>query len=133
MKSFDEFNEMVNSAEKKQIAIDFDGVIHNSKLGFHDGTIYGSPLANTKESLQKLSKKYKLIVYTCKANPKRPLIEGKTGIELIKEWLVKHGMWEFIDHITFSKPNAVCYVDDKAVEFTSWKDCLEILSQKGLV
>lgn len=71
-----------------------------------------------------------MIIYTCKANPKRPLVDGKTGSELIEEWLRKNEMWEFIDHITFGKPNAVCYIDDKAIEFTSWEDCLEILTKK---
>lgn len=122
----------VNESEKSVMVIDFDNVIHNMTQGYHDGTIYGKPLKDTKRSLQKLSKNYKLIIYTCKANPKRPLVDGKTGSELIEEWLRKNEMWEFIDHITFGKPNAVCYIDDKAIEFTSWEDCLEILTKKGL-
>ena len=123
----------VNESEKSVIVIDFDNVIHDMTMGYHDGTIYGKPLEGAKDSLEKLSKKYKLIVYTCKANPKRPLVNGKTGIQLIEDWLTEHEMNNFIDHVTFSKPNAVCYIDDKAVEFTDWESCLNSLSKKGLV
>ena len=33
---------------------------------------------------------YDLVIYTCKATPTRPLVNGKTGIELVWEWLEKH-------------------------------------------
>ena len=30
--------------DKLNLAIDFDGVIHNMDKGFHDGTCYGEPI-----------------------------------------------------------------------------------------
>ena len=42
---------------ENQIAIDFDGVIHNHDKGYYDGTIYGNPMTGSYEALKKLSKK----------------------------------------------------------------------------
>lgn len=123
----------VNESEKSVLVIDFDNVIHNMTMGYHDGTIYGDPLEGTGSALETLSKSYKIIVYTCKANPRRPLVNGKTGVELINEWLSKKGFSKYIDHVTFGKPNAVAYIDDKAIEFTTWEKCLIDLREKGLL
>ena len=127
MKSFDEFNEMVKSAEKKQIAIDFDGVIHDSKLGFHDGTIYGELIPGAAAALETISKTYNIVIYTCKARTDRPLINGKTGPELIWEWLEKNNLESYVKEVVIEKPLAVFYIDDKAIEFTEWDKTLKRL------
>ena len=111
----------VNSNLNNVICVDFDGVIHNNNLGFHDGTCYGLPIEGTLKSLKSLSKKYKIIIFTCKANPNRPLIDGKTGIELVWEWLEKYDIKKYIEDVTFTKPNAMAYIDDKAIKFESWE------------
>ena len=87
-----DFKNLVDKLEKNTLAIDFDGVIHNHHLGFHDGTVYGDPIPGALNAIKELSKKYSIIITTCKANPKRPLIEGKTGCDLIWEWLDKYGI-----------------------------------------
>tara|TARA_R100000458_G_C8176789_1_gene175269 strand:- start:181 stop:570 length:390 start_codon:yes stop_codon:yes gene_type:complete len=127
MKNFEEFNRMVTSAEKKQIAIDFDGVIHDSKLGFHDGTIYGNLVPGAPEALKKISKSYDIVIYTCKARTDRPLINNKTGIELIWEWLEKNNLESYVKEIASEKPLATFYIDDKAIEFTEWDKTLRRL------
>ena len=43
--------------ENNNIAIDFDGVIHEFK-GWGDGTCYGEPLEGALEAIKLLSKKY---------------------------------------------------------------------------
>jgi hypothetical protein len=127
------FVEEVNEKEKNTLAIDFDNVIHETDKGFHDGTIYGKPLKNTKESLELLSKKYRLVIHSCKCNPERPLIDGKTGTDLIKEWLKKNDLLKYIDEITFGKTNAIAYIDDKAINFTDWDSCIKALKEKGIL
>ena len=117
-----EFLLQVDQNLKNVLCIDFDGVIHKHELGFHDGTCYGEPLEGALDSIKELSRK--LIIYTCKANPDRPLINGKTGIELIWEWLEKYGIKKYIHDITFNKPNAVAYIDDKAVKFENWNQTI---------
>ena len=45
--------------ELKNMAIDFDGVIHNFDKGWYDGTCYGDPLPGSIEAIKKLSKEIK--------------------------------------------------------------------------
>jgi len=106
------------------ISIDFDGVIHKNSKGFHDGTVYDEPIPGTKEALEFLSKKYTIVISTCKAIPERPLINGKTGIELIWEWLKKYNLDKYISDITDKKIRCSFYIDDKAIRFETWEQTL---------
>ena len=115
------FKQMIGNEEKNTIAIDFDGVIHKNSKGFHDGTIYDEPIEDVKKGLEYLSRSYKLVIYTCKANPKWPLINGKTGVELIYDWLVKYNLADYVEKIVYDKPNALYYIDDKAIRFINWE------------
>ena len=119
-----DFLDKIHEQTSKNIAIDFDGVIHQNSKGFHDGTIYDDPVPGTKEALEFLSIQYKLIIFTCKAKPGRPLVNGKTGKELIQEWLEKHNLDKYIEYITHEKPRALYYIDDKAIKFINWKQTL---------
>ena len=127
MKEIDNFIEKVVKNESDTLAIDFDGVIHDHNLGFHDGTVYGDPIPGAIEAVKKLSKKYKIVIFTCKANPKRPLINGKTGPELIWEWLEKHDLKSCVEDVTYDKINALYYIDDKAISFNNWDNTLKHL------
>ena len=110
------------------IVIDFDGVIHVNSKGFYDGTIYDKPIKGVKKALKSLyNNEYRLIIFTCKADPERPLINGKSGIELIWEWLEKYDMDQYIQEITYQKPRALFYVDDKGIRFENWKETLEVI------
>jgi ribonucleotide monophosphatase NagD (HAD superfamily) len=114
---------------KKVIALDFDGVIHDDSKGFHDGTIYGLPIDGTESALIELSKNYKLIIFTCKANPKRPLVNEKTGVKLIWEWLEKWNFRQYISDVVWGKPNALIYIDDKGFRFNDWQTTIEYLNE----
>jgi hypothetical protein len=122
--TLDKLQQFIGDTEKSVIALDFDGVIHNHDKGFHDGTIYGDPIEGTKEALENLSSNYKLVIYSCKCNPHRPLIDGKGGIELMWEWLEKWDLKNYISDIVVSKPPAICYIDDKGIRFESWGQIL---------
>lgn len=111
----------------KNIAIDFDGVIHNFNKGWHDGTCYGEPLPGSLEAIKELSYRYNVIVFTAKAKPSRPLVGGKTGTELVKEWLDKHNVLQYVKDITSEKPRAQIYIDDKGYHFKNWLETLEYL------
>jgi len=115
--------------EQINLGIDFDGVIHKCSKGYYDGTIYDDPIKGTHQALQELSKQYTLIVYTCKAKPDRGLVNGKTGTELVWEWLEKHNMSQFVSKVTSEKPRAVAYIDDKAIKFSNWKSTLKEIKE----
>jgi len=113
--------------ELNNIAIDFDGVIHNFDKGWHDGTCYGNPMPGSIEAIKTLSKKYNIVLFTAKVKPDRPLVNGKTGKELVKDWLEKHDILQYIKQITCEKPRAQIYIDDKGYRFTDWKTTLNDL------
>jgi hypothetical protein len=114
--------------ELNNLAIDFDGVIHTFDKGWWDGTCYGDPISGSVEAIRELSREWNLIVYSAKARPDRPLVGGKTGKQLIEEWLDKHDLLDLVDEVTHEKPRAKYYIDDKAIEFkNNWADILERL------
>lgn len=115
--------------ETYQIGIDFDGVIHGNSKGFFDGTVYDDPIPGSFEALKSISKKYTIIVFSAKARKDRMLIDGKTGVELIWEWLEKHDMSQFVKDVTSEKPRAVAYIDDKAHRFLEWKTALKFVEE----
>ena len=119
--------------EEINLGIDFDGVIHNNDKGFYDGTIYGDSIEGTKDALKKLADKYTLICYTAKAKPDRGLVNGKTGTELVWEWLKKHKFDKYISKVTSEKPRAVAYIDDKAVRFSNWDHCFASLEAAKII
>ena len=121
--------ELVKQEEKSNIGIDFDGVIHNHHKGFHDGTIYGEPIPGAINSIKKLSLNFKIIIYTAKAKSDRPLVNGKTGTELVREWLDKYKILKYIQEVTSEKPRALIYIDDKGFRFENWEDTLEFISK----
>lgn len=113
--------------ESANIAIDFDGVIHDFSKGWHDGTCYGDPLPGAIESLKDLSQKFNIIIFTAKAKPNRPLVNGKTGKQLVEDWLVKYGVRDCVKEITSEKPRAWLYIDDKAYRFSNWQDAMKFV------
>lgn len=115
------------SDEGNNLSIDFDGVIHNFNKGYHDGTCYGDPLPGALEALRALSKKYRIVIFTAKAKPSRPLVNGMTGIELVSDWLERYGVRDCVAEITAEKPRAFLYVDDNAYRFNNWADTLNFV------
>ena len=113
--------------ENNNIAIDFDGVIHEFK-GWGDGTCYGKPLEGALEAIKLLSKKYNVVIFTAKSKPNRPLVEGKTGTELVWVWLKKHNIDQYIKEVTAEKPRACLYIDDKGFRFINWVDTLQFVN-----
>jgi len=115
--------------EQINVGIDFDKVIHKCSKGYYDGTIYDDPVEGAYEALEKLSKRYTVIVYTCKAKPDRGLVSGKTGTELVWEWLKEQNMAQFVSKVTAEKPRARFYIDDKAIRFTDWESAFDMIEE----
>jgi len=113
----------------QNIAIDFDGVVHDFSKGWYDGTCYGDPLPGALDAIKTLSKNYNIIIFTAKVKPSRPLVSGKTGTVLVTEWLDKHGILDCVDEITCEKPRARIYIDDKGYKFENWEDTLNFVGR----
>jgi hypothetical protein len=107
--------------DKKTIAVDFDGVIHQYSKGWHDGTCYDKPIEGSFEALIELDRRgYNVVVFSTREP------------EQMKEWFFK---WAYkIESIegeeapniefTNKKPPAIAYIDDRGIRFTNWKDIL---------
>ena len=109
-------------------------MIHKCSKGFYDGTVYDPPVYGAKEALKSLSEKYVIVVYSAKARSDRPLVNGKTGVELIWDWLRVHEMDTYVKEVTAEKPRAVFYIDDKAVRFNgSWSETFQDLESLGYI
>jgi hypothetical protein len=116
-------------SDGSNIAIDFDGVIHTFDKGYYDGTCYGEPIPGAIDAIKLLSKKFRVIIFTAKAKPDRPLVNGKTGTQLVSEWLDKHGILNCVHEITSEKPRAMLYIDDNGYRFENWNDTIEFVNQ----
>jgi len=115
--------------EKINVGIDFDGVVHKNSKGYYDGTVYDEPVEGSYDALKTLAENHTVIIFSAKARTDRGLVNGKTGIELIWEWLEKHDMAQFVNKVTAEKPRARFYIDDKAVRFTDWKSAFDMIEE----
>ena len=60
-----DYNTLQSKENTNQIAIDFDGVIHNFNKGWFDGTCYGDPIEGSIEAIKKLrAEGYQIIATT---------------------------------------------------------------------
>jgi hypothetical protein len=112
------------------VAIDFDGVMHQDYKGFADGSVYGPVIQGTREALSLISRRHQIVVFTAKARSDRPKFEGRTGEELIWEWLHKNDLHSFVHEVTATKPRAKVYIDDKAIHFVDWHSTVETLQAR---
>lgn len=119
---------------QRNIAIDFDGVMHDPFDGPRNGECYGPPIQGAKEALAKISETYDIIIYTCKGRPNGPTYEGgATGTDLVWEWLREHDMDSYVEEVTALKPNARCYIDDKGIRFHKWGQALADMALLGIL
>lgn len=120
-------------SEKEVIAVDFDGVVHNDFLGYHDGSIYGPVMKDSEIYLKALSANYSVVIHTAKARSDRPLINNKDGKTLVRDWLREHDLLQFVTEITAVKPRAILYIDDKAIRFQTWQKTELELRDLGII
>jgi ribonucleotide monophosphatase NagD (HAD superfamily) len=125
--NIEEYNIIQIKENNNQIAIDFDGVIHKNSKGFYDGTVYDPPIEGAIETIKKLSEKYTIVIFTAKVKPDRPLVNGKTGTQLVEEWLKKYDVFQYVDYVTAEKPRAILYIDDNGYRHTNWVDTLKFM------
>ena len=114
------------SNSTKTMGIDFDGTICE-KQPYGDGTISNKPNAGAQEVISMLKTiGFKIVVFTTRLNPKfGGDIEWKK--KQIEDWLNKYEIP--FDEVTNNKPEAIAYIDDRAIRFTNWQDIRNYYSQ----
>ncbi len=105
---------------KDRLIIDFDNTIaDNSKVDFPD---IGEPFDGVKEALEELKEKgWILNIFSARSND-----DG--GTKKIKEFMEEHDIP--YNEILEGKPHAEYYIDDRAVEFSDWKQVLKDVSSR---
>lgn len=111
----------VERKKKRELAIDFDGVIHKYSKGFHDGTLYDPPVKGVKEVLTQLKKDWWIYIYTTRANTKKGKIE-------VEKWLDYNKIP--YNEVTGKKPIAFAYIDDRAIYFINWSQAVKELNKR---
>ena len=98
-------------------AIDFDGVIHDSKNPI-EGKRMGPLIAGAKEALIELKRQdHTIIIHSVWAGHK------EDGPNIIKEYMDYYELP--YDDVTAIKPRADAYLDDRAIRFYNWTQALE--------
>jgi hypothetical protein len=99
------------------VCIDFDGVIHDYKEGWKDGSIYGNVVDGFFEWAEEAQKDFRLVVYSSRSKVK----EDKDEME---NWLHnRYLQWKKDEEaklqLEFSniKPAAFLTIDDRAIQF----------------
>jgi hypothetical protein len=54
-------------------------------------------------------------------------VNGKTGIELVWEWLIKYNVNQYVKEVTAEKPRAVLYIDDNGYRHSNWENTLNYI------
>jgi len=134
MLTVEEFNKIQKIENAKNIAIDFDGVIHACSKGYYDGTVYDVPIEGSLKALEALHNKgFSIFIYSCKSRTDRPEVDGKNGTQMIWDWLEKHNVKQYVTDVVSEKPRAICFIDDKGVRFNNWEDTFEQLKKIGIL
>jgi hypothetical protein len=94
------------------LGIDFDGVVHDYKNPIK-GRRMGLPIAGARSALVKYKLHgHRIIIFSTWADER--------GKKIIADWM-RYFTIPY-DDITNLKPEADCYLDDKAIRFTTWSD-----------
>ena len=97
------------------LAIDFDQVIHDNHNPA-EGRKMGPPIEGAKETIGRLHRKgYQIVVFSVWAT--------ESGQKVIEEWMRYYDI--YFDGITNIKPDAIAFIDDKAIKFTNWEEIPE--------
>lgn len=104
------------------VCVDFDGTI----APFGDLFGYPEPLPGAKDFLVMLRKKgYTIVIFTSRLSTVWHRHEGRDPargifeqVEYLRKYCEMYGL--DVDSVTAEKIPAEAYIDDKAIEFTSW-------------
>lgn len=107
---------------EKTVVLDFDGVLHSYKTGWHGANVItDEPTPEALKLLRALKEAgYKIVIQSVRAT-----FDG--GALAIDRWLKKYEMRGYVDNIVAEKTPAIAYVDDRGV---LWKnDVMQCLKE----
>lgn len=112
------------------IAVDFDGVLHAYRKGWHDGTIYDDPVPGSRSAMAALMDRgYTIVIYSTRCYDRKvgDKVEKNQVSEMI-EWLTRHQIPFSRVHTEPGKPLCKLFIDDRAYRFDGrWPEFLDWL------
>jgi len=91
------------------LCLDFDGVIHDYRKGWQDGSIYGE-LTDGFALWAEIARKYfKLVVHSSRCSEPE-------GLAAVQQWLADRGL-DWLE-VSPTKPPAFLTIDDRALLFS---------------
>lgn len=111
------------SDTRERVMVDFDGVIHDYKNGWQDGSIYGELIEGTKEAIDTFRELgLKITIFTTRASrAHNGPAERDNLVSQVENWL--HEKDIYFDEITSEKLGAIAYIDDRGIRFeNNWSD-----------
>lgn len=111
--------------EKKTIALDFDGVLHDYTKGWTGIIPEGKPIPGSLDFVKKiLSMNYNIIVFSAR-------LSEKNSYKEMKKWLKEY---DFPDlELSNEKPNAEIYIDDRGYRFDgNFKNALDYIKPEKM-
>lgn len=100
-----------------QLIVDIDGTICSEERQF--SRPMASPMEHAIEAISRLKAEgHTIILYSSRT---------WAEYEMTVDWLARHGV-EY-DQLILGKPVGDFWIDDRAIEFTSWADVLDRLQQ----
>jgi hypothetical protein len=100
-------------ADKPILCVDFDGVIHDYRHGWHGGRLYGHVTTGFFYWLDLVLPLFRVVVYSSRS--KEP-----EGVEMMRAWLVKEHAGQPLPkglEFAFEKPPAYLTIDDRCLTF----------------
>lgn len=117
---------------KKVLLIDFDGVIHQYKLGWNRGLILEPPVENARWALQTLVKAGYEVVIFCARLTKHDIVDDtKEQRCRMENWLFANGFKKGIHYhrMTNEKEGCLAQIDDRAVRFEgNWESIVKLFT-----
>lgn len=100
--------------DKPILCLDFDGVIHDYREGWKDGTIYGELTEGFLDWATQARELFRLVVYSSRS-------KDADGISAMKVWMHQHGINSAWFEFAHEKPPAFLTIDDRCQPFGgSW-------------
>lgn len=125
--------------EVSTVGIDFDGVIHWYRKGWHDGTVYDEPTPGAWPAIEAIQRRHAVFIFTCRD----PLsvchwMDAHSPFETVVDSADETLHSQFWDDrrrllVTGRKLPAVAYIDDRAIRHTDWLLTQIELARLGLM
>jgi hypothetical protein len=115
------------------LAVDFDGVVHAYRQGWHDGTIYDPPVPGAIAAIRELQATFAVFIHTSRDPYKvARWLRVTCDLQAIVDFDAgSPNFWTDRETllVTGRKLPAVAYIDDRGIRFVDWPQTLAAVAE----